>query len=95
MLEVKKIYKVSENIILRGINKKFWALDSKSGAQYRLNELSFDILSNLDGKNTLECIIEAQYNKYQVNKELLINDVIGFIHKSLEKGIIIEVDQLC
>lgn len=95
MLEVKKIYKVSENIILRGINKKFWALDSKNGAQYRLNELSFDILSNLDGKNTLECIIEAQYNKYQVNKELLINDVIGFIHKSLEKGIIIEVDQLC
>ena len=91
MVEIKKIYKVCDNIIIRGINKKFWALDSKTGSQYKLNELSFDILSLMNGKNTVESIIDAQFKKYQVEKVILTQDILHFISKSLEKGIIFEV----
>ena len=63
MLEVNNICNINENIILKGINKKFWALDSKSGTQYKLNELSFDILSLMNGSKSIGEIIEIQYHK--------------------------------
>ena len=90
MLEVNKVYKINEHIILRGINKKFWALNSKSGSQFKLNELSYDILSLINGKNTLKVIFDLQLNKYNVEKDLLVKDINDFINKALEKGIIIE-----
>lgn len=91
MLEVNNICKINENIILKGINKKFWALDSKSGTQYKLNELSFDILSLMNGSKSIGEIIEIQYHKYNVEKDLLTKDILSFVNKSYEKGILVEV----
>ena len=91
MLEVNNICNINENIILKGINKKFWALDSKSGTQYKLNELSFDILSLMIGSKSIGEIIEIQYHKYNVEKDLLTKDILSFVNKSYEKGILVEV----
>ncbi|CDF00948.1 unknown [Ruminococcus sp. CAG:624] len=91
MLEVNNICNINENIILKGINKKFWALDSKSGTQYKLNELSFDILSLMNGSKSIGEIIEIQYHKYNVEKDLLTKDILSFVNKSYEKGILVEV----
>ena len=91
MLEVNNICNINENIILKGINTKFWALDSKSGTQYKLNELSFDILSLMNGSKSIGEIIEIQYHKYNVEKDLLTKDILSFVNKSYEKGILVEV----
>lgn len=92
MLERINVLCLKENIILKGINTKFWALDTESGTQYRLNEISFDILSALDGKKTIEQIIEEQSTYYDVKKEILSADVISFLHMALSKNIIKEVE---
>ena len=39
MLEVSKKIQINPDIILRGINSKYWALNTRSGAQYRLNNI--------------------------------------------------------
>lgn len=92
MLEINRVYSLNSNIILKGINQKFWALDSKIGTQYRLNELSFDILSLMDGKKSIEEIVEIQYRKYNVEKSILINDILLFVKHAFEKEILIEVN---
>lgn len=88
MLEMNKAYSLNNNLILKGINDKFWALDTKTGLQYRLNECSYDILSTLDGKTTVEQIIENQFKKYNVEKSILINDIMSFLESAYKKGFI-------
>lgn len=90
MLEVSKKIQINPDIILRGINSKYWALNTRSGAQYRLNELSFDVLSAADGKTSIEDIIEDQMKKYNVKRTVLENDIMMFLSNAMQKGIILE-----
>lgn len=90
MLEVSKKIQINPDIILKGINNKYWALNTKSGAQYRLNELSFDVLSAADGKTTIEDIVGNQLKKYNVERTVLENDIMIFLSNATQKGIILE-----
>ncbi len=85
MLELNNIYVLNPNIILRGINNKYWALDTKSGSQFRLNQLSYDLLSFIDGKKTIKDIIEEQSKRYDVEKEIFEKDATSFLEMALEK----------
>ena len=60
MLEINDVLNKKTNIILKGINNKFWALDVESGAQFKLNELSYDILSAIDGEVSFAVIISLR-----------------------------------
>ncbi len=89
MLEkLSNVYQLNNNIIIKGINDKYWALDTNTGAQFRLNELSFDILSLTNGNNSVDYIVEQQFAKYSVKKELLIRDILSFLETALNKGLI-------
>lgn len=85
MLELNNVYVLNPNIILRGINNKYWALDTKSGSQFRLNQLSYDLLSFIDGKKAIKDIIEEQSKRYNVEKEVFEKDVLNFLETALEK----------
>ena len=56
MLDLDRIYVLDENIILKSINDKFWALDTKSGKQYKLNRTAYDLLSQLDNYHKMKDI---------------------------------------
>ena len=88
MLEINDVLNKKKNIILKGINDKFWALDTESGSQFRLNELSFDILSAIDGETSLAVIIENQLKKYNVERRILEKDILNFVSSAIEKGLI-------
>lgn len=88
MLEINDVLNKKTNIILKGINNKFWALDVESGVQFRLNELSYDILSAIDGEVSLAVIIENQLKKYNVERTILEKDVLNFVSSAIEKGLI-------
>lgn len=88
MLEINDVLNKKKNIILKGINDKFWALDTESGSQFRLNELSFDILSAIDGETSLSVIIENQLKKYNVERRILEKDILNFVSSAIEKGLI-------
>lgn len=88
MLEIKDKFLLDDNIVLRSINDMFWALDTRKGAQYKLNRVSYDILSSLDGELSLEEIIESISKKYNVEQNLFCMDTLNFLDKMLSKNII-------
>ena len=53
-----------------------------------LNEVASDIVKLLDGKTSLEKISGILLEKYEINNEILENDINQFIEKLNEKGMI-------
>lgn len=47
MLDLNSSYILLPNIVLKSVNNKFWALDTLSGKQFKLNRTAFEILSAL------------------------------------------------
>lgn len=89
MLDIKEVFYLNEDIVLKGINDKFWALDTSTGSQYRLNEVSYDILSSVDGQKNIEDIIQKIKDSYSVDYDKLLSDCIKFIDLAINKDILI------
>lgn len=88
MLEMSEVYVLDENIVLRSINNKFWALDTRLGAQYKINRVSYDILSLLDGSKTVKEVIDNASVKYDVSDSIFRDDALGLLENALSKKII-------
>lgn len=88
MLEVKGKYILNDNIILRSINNKFWALNTSNGDQFKLNKVSFRVLSALNGRETITSIIDNIKSLYDVNPEIIKNDLLELLTEALNKNII-------
>lgn len=84
MLDLNEKYKLREGISLRGVNEKYWALDSINGTQYQLNITSYNILLQLGRTETLGDLIQNVFNMFDVNEEFLAEDVKTFLNKALE-----------
>lgn len=91
MLDEEMILKLDENIVLRSINDKFWALDTRLGAQYKLNRVSFDILSDLDGKKSILKVVNNVYRLYNVSFDVFSDDAKVLLNNAFEKKIVREV----
>jgi len=53
-----------------------------------LNEVASDIIKLLDGKTSLKKISEKLLEKYEIDNEVLENDIIQFIKRVGERGMI-------
>lgn len=91
MLDEKIVLGLDENIVLRSINDKFWALDTRFGTQYKLNRTSFDILSDLDGKKNLSEIVDNVSKLYNVAFDVFLTDAQVLLTDAFEKKIVKEV----
>ena len=56
-----------------------------------LNEVASDIIKLLDGKTSLKKISEILLEKYEIDKEVLENDIIQFIKRVGERRMVEEV----
>lgn len=91
MLDVRIILELDENIVLRSINDKFWALDTRYGTQYKLNRVSFDILSEIDCCKSVLDVVNNVSKKYNVPFEVFSEDAQELLDCALEKGLVKEV----
>lgn len=91
MLDLKQKYKLNDNIILRRIDDKCWALNIENGNQYRLNDTSYFILDLLRETSTIENIIFIIQNEYKVTREQLIADISLMLQVAINKNILKEV----
>lgn len=91
MLDLKQKYKLNDNIILRRIDDKCWALNIENGNQYRLNDTSYFILDLLREMSTIENIIFIIQNEYKVTREQLIADISLMLQVAINKNILKEV----
>lgn len=91
MLDEGIVLELDENVVLRSINDKFWALDTRSGAQYKLNRVSFDIFSDLDGKKSISEVVNNVSKLYNVSFDVFSDDAQGLLKDAFEKKLVREV----
>lgn len=91
MLDLRKRFQLEKQIVLRGLSDKFWALDTASGNQYKLNEVAYYILNLLRTPMTAERLIEEILKTYDVSREKVVIDCSAVLRFAEEKKIIKEV----
>lgn len=91
MLDMSSILCLNETVVLRGLADKFWALDTSSGNQYKLNEISYFILNLLRSPTSVKQVVEEILKEYAVSREQAATDCSRVLQISVEKGIVKEV----
>lgn len=91
MLDSNKTYQINENIVLRKIDTKFWALNIENGNQYRLNDVSYLILDSFREAATVADVISIVEKEYSVDRERLIADCSSMLQTAVNKNILKEV----
>ena len=56
-----------------------------------LNNIGSDIIKTLDGRKSLLEVCNQLYQEYEVEKDILQQDILQFINDAVNKGIVEEV----
>ena len=88
MLDLDEKYVLSDDIVLRSIHDKFLCLDTKNGMQYRLNRVSYDLLTNLTPEVALSEIIDKVAQNYNIALSVFSSDAVSLLNLALNKEII-------
>lgn len=90
MLDLNEVLVLSSDIVLRGIGNKYWALNTKRGNQYKLNEVSYSILDVFHKPLKINSMIESMLNEYKVDRARLEADCVAIIGFAIEKNILVK-----
>lgn len=92
MLDINQHFVLSKTIVLRGLGEKFWALDTSSGNQYKLNDVSYFILNSLRAPMSATQIVDAVLEEYEATREQVSIDCSCILQFAIENAIIKEVN---
>ena len=93
-INLKNIYRISENVVAREIEDEFIIIPIKSGIgdseddMYSLNETGLAIWGLVDGKNSVEQIISFLNDDYEARGEEIKEDVMGIMNELLKRSIL-------
>lgn len=91
MLEVNKVYRLSETVTIKNIlNETFFLLDSNSGKQYNLTEMEFEIVNMLMGGKSIKEIQMYLLSKYDAGEKQIENDLMEYICDLISANLISE-----
>jgi hypothetical protein len=90
VLDINNILELHQDIVLRGVGNKYWALNVSNGNQYRLNEVSYFILDFFRTPQAIASMIEKVLEEYNVERERLISDCSTVLQFVIEKNILKE-----
>jgi hypothetical protein len=82
----------SDSVILKALNDRYWAFNTKNGAQYNLNEMSYSILALLSSPVRFEAVVDSVCQRYDGTNDAASADIEKLIKYCLNKAILIEID---
>jgi len=88
-----KVFVLSDNFSLfeGDFNeKRFQLFNIESGTIFKLNEVSYDMLSLFDGGKCVQGVLDELKKLYNVDHEELQNDLYKLVREWVEKRILIE-----
>jgi hypothetical protein len=88
MLDVKVLYRRNENIIIKKLGENQWALNMETGAEYGLNEISFDMLNVLSAPRSIDELLDEVIKTYDVSRDVLAKDCSIWLETALQKGLV-------
>jgi hypothetical protein len=89
MLDLTQRFRRNPDIIIKNIGGMQVALNIEDGSEYKLNEISYDMLEALSTPLTICELVEILLQQYNVEKERLMMDSETWFTKALEKELII------
>ncbi|MBD3386646.1 PqqD family peptide modification chaperone [candidate division KSB1 bacterium] len=93
-LTLQSLFMPSEDIVARKIEDEMLIIPLASGIGdleeelYSLNETAQVIWQYLDGKNTLENIVDLLLTRFDTTREALEEDVFGLLQELYNRGIV-------
>jgi methyltransferase-like protein len=94
MLEMsdKFIFRVSGRFVLHELNEEmYWLFDNEEGDVFRLNEVSYFLISCFDGKTPLSKIVSKVLEKYSEAKPDEVKTDVKCIVEKLVKEKVVEI----
>lgn len=94
--DLEKIYIPSEDIVAREIEGELIIVPLVAGIGdledelFTLNDTGKAIWRRLDGKNSLKTVIEDLQLEYDVDPDLMENDVLGLVNELVKRRILVE-----
>lgn len=92
MLEIEKtkVYRIPERFVLHKLeDKRYWLFDIEEGAHFKLNFISYFILSCFDGKTNLFKIWEQLISKCaEIDTNAVWNDLEELVKKMVNKKVL-------
>ena len=91
-------YMISKDVITRAIEDKLIIIPIISGVGdidqgiFTLNETGRVLWNCLDGKKTLQEIIQILHSEYGASLEIIEKDVITLVNEFLEKSMVVAVE---
>ena len=92
MLDLNSRFILSQDIVLRSIGDKYWALNTQNGNQCRLNEVSYSLLNLTRECITLEDMVQQALQEYNIDRARLLADCDTMLQDALKKNIVKEVE---
>jgi len=90
---MKKVPIQNKDIVWRNLEGEAVLLNPHSGKYYGMNSVGCAFWEKIDGKATLETIIEALLEEYDVEREVLEQDIKELV-ESLENNNLISFQEL-
>lgn len=84
LLKLKTVFFIPENVC---ISENF-VIDTDLDKSVKLNDVACNILSLIDGKNTVEDIVSILLKKYNVSKEILERDINIIVSNLQNKNLV-------
>jgi hypothetical protein len=91
MLDMNDRYKRNNNIIIKSLGGKQWALNMDNGGEYALNEVSYELLALLAIPHGIDALVSEIIANYDVSRKVLIDDCKVWLQIALEKELIEKV----
>jgi hypothetical protein len=95
-VDINTVYILSENVVMRKIEDETIIVPIAAGIGdledelYTVNQTGDAILSLLDGKRTLNDVVNTLSSDYEASKEELKADVAGFANELFRRKILVE-----
>lgn len=92
--ELDKVYVPTRNVVARRIEKELIIVPLVSGIGdaedelYSLNETGEQVWQLLDGKRSLEQVVDALCELYAADSEMIRRDVVGLVTELLRRKIV-------
>lgn len=91
MLDIINCFKLKSDIVLKGLNGKYWALSTTTGNQYKLNEVAYHMLNELVETNSVKGLVDAMRELYKVSEQEIESDCNALIEDLIKGGLVEEV----
>ena len=89
VIDDDSVFQVNEGVAIRNVkNRVYFMLDSRTGSQYDLTEMEYEILDALSGHKSLREIVDTLIAEYDGDAQEIRDDLRRYTEQLLSGGLI-------